>query len=211
MSVREIPTIIHDKETQNRILDSATRLFAVRGFTTVSMNDIADDVGIKAASIYHHYKSKEAILKDVLYRFEKGYRNYFDSLNYMNKDVNALDDLMDNLFNKEFVEMLDPIGCFGMSLVLNEQHRNESARELSFELFHKYSVKTMKSSFDSLVQKGVIPPSDTGIIAAFFMHSVFAMNEIHIHEYVGTAIPLDCKAVYADLKCFITAALTKGV
>ena len=211
MSIRELPTIIHEKETMNKILDSATKLFALKGFADVFMEDIADDVGIKASSIYNHYKGKNALLEDVFYRFEKGYRNYFDSLNDMNKNANTLDELMDNLFNSEFTEMLDPIGCFGMSVVIKEQHNNETARKLVFELFHKHSVESMKASFDNLIQRGVIPPSDTRTIAMFFMHNVIIMNDARIHEYMGTPVPLDCMTACKDMKRFITVALKKGI
>ena len=44
----------------------AARLFRKRGYVATSMNEIADAVGIKAASIYNHFGSKQEILKDLL-------------------------------------------------------------------------------------------------------------------------------------------------
>lgn len=211
MLIRELPTIIHEKETQNKILDSATKLFALKGVVNVFMGDIADDVGIKASSIYHHYKGKDVLLKDVLYRFERGYKNYFDSLNDINKNIKTLDELMDNLFNSEFLEMRDPMGCFGMSVVIREQHNNEYARKIVFDLFHGHSIKSMKASFDSLIQKGIIPPSDTQTIATFFMHNVIVTNDLRIHEYKGLSAPIDSTTVYNDMKRFIATALKKGI
>ena len=203
--------MIHEKETQNRILDSAIKLFAVKGYSMVSMRDIAKDIGIKASSIYNYYESKDSLLNDVLFRFEKGYKNYFEMLEQMNKNADSLDALMNNMFNSEFLEMLDPIGCLGMSFVMKEQFNSEYAKTIVFNLFHEFSVNSLKSGFDALVQKGIIPPSDTETIARFFMHSVIIMNDIRVHEYTGNATSVDCAEVYQNLKSFIASALTQGV
>jgi AcrR family transcriptional regulator len=44
------------------IVAAATQIFAARGYGGVGMRDIADAVGIRGASLYHHFPSKEEIL-----------------------------------------------------------------------------------------------------------------------------------------------------
>jgi TetR/AcrR family transcriptional regulator, cholesterol catabolism regulator len=51
--------------TKAAIVEAATKLFFERGFYGTSMRDIADAVGIKAASIYNHAASKEALLYQI--------------------------------------------------------------------------------------------------------------------------------------------------
>jgi AcrR family transcriptional regulator len=56
-----------NRETRTRrrraeIVAAATRIFAERGYGGVGMRDIADEVGIRGASLYHHFSSKEEIL-----------------------------------------------------------------------------------------------------------------------------------------------------
>ncbi len=53
--------IASDFSTRDRVAATAAPLFAERGFTGVSMRDIAEAVGIKAASLYNHYADKEAL------------------------------------------------------------------------------------------------------------------------------------------------------
>ncbi len=48
-------------ETQLLILDKAIPLFAKLGFSGVSMRNIADQVGISAAALYHHYPDKQSL------------------------------------------------------------------------------------------------------------------------------------------------------
>ena len=53
----------HPEETEHRILDSARRLFAEKGYEKTSIQDILNDLGdLSKGAIYHHFKSKEAIL-----------------------------------------------------------------------------------------------------------------------------------------------------
>lgn len=51
---------------KEEIKNAAARLFRKRGFKATSMRDIAEAVGIKAASIYNHIKSKQELLSDLL-------------------------------------------------------------------------------------------------------------------------------------------------
>jgi AcrR family transcriptional regulator len=50
-----------DYSTRERVAAVAAPLFAERGFSGVSMRDIAEAVGMRAASLYNHYPDKEAL------------------------------------------------------------------------------------------------------------------------------------------------------
>ena len=62
-------------DTKHRILDEALTLFSEKGFANVFVNDIAERVGIKAPSLYKHYKSKQAVFDAIIdemnHRFEQ--------------------------------------------------------------------------------------------------------------------------------------------
>lgn len=51
--------------TKEKIFEAALDLFSKKGYDSVSLREIAEEVGIKKSSIYSHYPSKEAILMDI--------------------------------------------------------------------------------------------------------------------------------------------------
>jgi AcrR family transcriptional regulator len=55
-----------ERSTKEKIFDVAIDLFAQKGFAAVTMQEIAEAVGIKKASLYYHYTSKDQILEDIL-------------------------------------------------------------------------------------------------------------------------------------------------
>jgi len=57
-----------DLSATEQILDAAAQLFVERGFAATSTRAIADRVGIRQASLYYHFPSKEQILKVLLMR-----------------------------------------------------------------------------------------------------------------------------------------------
>ncbi len=48
------------------IVTEATRLFAERGYEGTSMGDLAERVGLRKASLFHHFPSKDALYAAVL-------------------------------------------------------------------------------------------------------------------------------------------------
>lgn len=55
-------------ERKNEILDAAAALFARKGFDHTSTSDILEAVGIAKGTLYHHFKSKEAIMDAIIER-----------------------------------------------------------------------------------------------------------------------------------------------
>lgn len=55
-------------ERKNEILDAAAALFLEKGFDYTSTNDILDAVGIAKGTLYHYFKSKEAIMDAIIER-----------------------------------------------------------------------------------------------------------------------------------------------
>ena len=55
-------------DTKAKILDTAERLFAERGFGATSLRRIIGEAGVNLAAVHYHFRSKEALLDAVLER-----------------------------------------------------------------------------------------------------------------------------------------------
>ena len=51
---------------KQEIIQTAAKLFKEKGYSAVTMRDLASEMGIKASSLYNHISSKQDILKDII-------------------------------------------------------------------------------------------------------------------------------------------------
>lgn len=62
---------MRQEDTKGRILSAALELFSKRGYEAVTVEQIAQTVGIKAPSLYKHFKSKRDIFDSIVCRMEQ--------------------------------------------------------------------------------------------------------------------------------------------
>jgi AcrR family transcriptional regulator len=60
------------KSKKAEIIDTATVLFATKGFTNTSMTEVASLTGIVGATIFYHFKTKEDLFVSVLENVKTG-------------------------------------------------------------------------------------------------------------------------------------------
>jgi AcrR family transcriptional regulator len=60
------------KLRKDEIIAEATRLFAERGYEGASMGDLAERVGLRKASLFHHFASKDVLYATVLGQLVEG-------------------------------------------------------------------------------------------------------------------------------------------
>lgn len=58
---------------KEEIITVASRLFKEKGFSAVSVRDIAQEMGMKAASLYNHINSKQEILSSLIIKLAKDF------------------------------------------------------------------------------------------------------------------------------------------
>lgn len=73
------------------ILKTARRVYAARGFSSVTMNDIAAACGISRGGLYLYYSSNEAILADVLSQSTAAYESRAERV--LARKISARDNL----------------------------------------------------------------------------------------------------------------------
>ena len=76
---------------KEEIIRVAARLFKERGYSAVTMRDLAKAMGIKAASLYNHIDSKQHILKTIIISLAEEFTRGMISI--LNADISSLDKL----------------------------------------------------------------------------------------------------------------------
>ncbi len=67
-------------QRKKEILKTAAQLFRKKGYNAISMRDLAQALGIKAASLYNHIKSKQEILSLIVMEVAESFTLGIDSI-----------------------------------------------------------------------------------------------------------------------------------
>ncbi len=60
------PSLRKSAATRQRVLDEAARLFREHGYAATTLGDIAEAAGLRTASLYYHFGSKEDLVEAIL-------------------------------------------------------------------------------------------------------------------------------------------------
>jgi len=70
----------HDGDTRRAILDAAQRLVQRHGINGISFQHVADAVGIRKASLHHHFATKDDLVRALLERYAREFLARVDGL-----------------------------------------------------------------------------------------------------------------------------------
>jgi AcrR family transcriptional regulator len=62
-----MPDSLNSNNRREQLMNTASRMFRERGYAATSMRDIAAELGIEAASLYHYIKSKDELLEKICF------------------------------------------------------------------------------------------------------------------------------------------------
>lgn len=74
------PTTRANASRRQLILDTATTVFAEKGIVATTVRDISERYGIQSGSLYHHFKSKEEMIAEILVPIVRSQVETFDRI-----------------------------------------------------------------------------------------------------------------------------------
>ena len=122
--------------TKEKIFDVSLELFSKKGYDSVSLREIAEEVGIKKSSIYSHYPSKEAVLMDI---FE-----YFTSQFEYGELLNSKDLLLteDNEILLEKPELFYHKGSEAIKQMLAEERNLKICKLIFIQMHYNEAIRS---------------------------------------------------------------------
>lgn len=82
------------KLRETAILDATTAILASKGFDLMTMDDVAQEVGISKPSLYKHFKSKEDLVGAAMIRLIDGALDYLEAMPVGLSPIQQLKDLL---------------------------------------------------------------------------------------------------------------------
>ncbi|MBN2532340.1 MAG: TetR family transcriptional regulator [Spirochaetales bacterium] len=151
MKVR-IPKRQKGINTKQRILESAIRMFAQKGFYKTNTKEIASGAGVPVGSFYAYFKNK----KDVLYASVDYYNtliasniiNFQDTINYENLDIRSM--LKQIVNNAIKAHQVLPDFHNEITFLINTDPKIKTNMEKSIQYATKKTEETLNKMKDSI-------------------------------------------------------------
>ena len=160
-----ISELEEDMSTKEKILDAALTLFAENGYDGTSVEQIASNVGIKAPSLYKHYKGKEDILNALIDSAEARYEEMFGSEKNIGKVPQSREEFIKVTLKRISFTIKDPVIRKTRMLLVQEQFRNERISETTtrhqLDGIQRMFAKIIKGMMD----EGIVVEDDPELLA----------------------------------------------
>ena len=152
--------------TKEKILEAALTGFAEIGYDGTSVEQIANIVGIKAPSLYKHYKGKEDILNALIDSADARYEEMFGSEKNIGKIPQSRDEFIKVTLERVSFTMRDPVIRKTRMLLVQEQFRSERISEATT----KHQLDGIQKMFAKIIRgmmdEGIVVKDDPKLLAA---------------------------------------------
>lgn len=180
--------------TKERILNEALRLFSEKGYSDVYVGDIAEAVGIKAPSLYKHYKGKQEIFDSCVEKFYERMTQMRSDLllpdtpssrvSYESADLNQIIEFAIGLF---MFYWKDEVAASFRRMLMIERYRNQDLNKIYEDLFVNGAVQHEETIFSALIGAGIIKGETPHIMALrFYTPIYYLLQKYDMHPELET-------------------------
>ena len=130
---------------KEEILAAARRRMSEKGYASTSMRDLADDLGIKPASLYSHYRSKEEMLWEIALQCA---REFHERVLPLAAGSETPSDKLENMVREHVAVVIKLREA--SSIFFQEWKHLESGRKATYQRF----IKEYESAFIEVIEEG---------------------------------------------------------
>lgn len=159
------------KNTKQEILNVSLDLFSIYGFEATSMSKIANTIGIRKASLYSHFESKQAILNEIIDEILEYYdkKSIFVNTDWNTEDIpESVDEMIKKIQGQIQFILHDPYISKARKMLVIEQFNNPKLSKLQTKQNYIDVLNYFTEFIQLLIQKDILIEEDATIMASQF-------------------------------------------
>ena len=173
--------------TKEKILDEALTLFSEKGYANVFVGDIADRVGIKAPSLYKHFKNKQAIFDAIIDQMNRRFEEQAKAMNISGNDAS----IDASIYKSMSEDQLLKLGREFFLYFLHDDYNRKFRKMLTLEQFHDNDLAKLYSKiyvddplsyqgmlFGFMVTAGILKTDNVQIMTLHFYAPIYYLLTI---------------------------------
>ena len=156
------------------IIAKAARLFREKGYSATSMRDLAEHVGVEAASLYNHIKSKAEILQEICFKTANQFMNNITELELSDQKSIAK---MESILRFHINQMVDH---YEEVYVMDREWKHLTDPYLSNMQSQRRSYRQrIAAIIEEGIRKGEIKNIDAPTAVLIMLHAVSGIESWH--------------------------------
>ena len=170
--------------TKQIILEKALELFSERGYDAVSVGDIAAATGIKAPSLYNHFKSKQAIFEAIFEETSRRYEHDTDKIDIHVQNAAQDFSVFEQISEAALFEKVRQIFSYSLhdltisrlrKMLTIEQFRSPALAKLYSERYVDRMIDYHARIFRDLISAGELAEEDPKALALSYVAPVITL------------------------------------
>ena len=163
-----------NESRKDLIVKAGAALFREKGFGAASMRDLAETIGIEAASLYNHIKSKNEILESICFGVANHFNAHMDEVEL--SDATPIEKV-ETLLRFHIHQMLDN---FEEVLVTDREWKHlEEPYRSNFHNQRRSYRKRFATLLEEGIKKGEIKAIDGPTAVLIMLHAVSGIESWH--------------------------------
>jgi len=156
------------------ILQKAAAMFRQRGFAATSMRDLAEVVGIEAASLYNHISSKNEILEAICFDMANHFNTHMDQIEASRQPALSALEAVLRFHIRQMIDNYEQV------YVSDREWKHLQEPYLSnFQTQRRTYRKRIAHLIDTGIQKKEILPIDSATAVLIMLHAISGIESWH--------------------------------
>jgi len=171
----------HQKpDSRKKLLETATLLFAEKGYAGTSVREIVSRAGVTKPVLYYYFNNKEGVYLEIL---DMAAREQEKMLSDILKKEGTVLERLGYLFNEVYQRLQEHRQLLKMMhhIIFGPP---QSAPEYDFIRYHERMVETIKTIYESGVETGEVidtKPEEAAIMVLSLLDFCLHLDQVHNH------------------------------